>query len=117
MGSLPKEITERGIPNGEVIAATTPVDALIVAGVSNRGAYGLLAAMACTKPALRDALPHYFNRDMDHLFLLAAVETGQAVDDSRAENPGRPQMSVDRIVIVGNSIRLVRAVESGDALG
>ena len=97
MGSLPKEIIESGIPNGEVIAATTPVDSLIVAGVSNWGAYGLLAAMACTKPALRGALLRYFNRDMDHRFLSAAVETGQAVDDSRVDNPGRPLMSVDRI--------------------
>lgn len=97
MGSLPKEIIEGGIPNGAVIAATTPVDSLIVAGVSNWGGYGLLAAMACTKPALRDVLLRYFNRDMDHRFLSAAVETGQAVDDSRVDNPGRPQMSVDSI--------------------
>jgi len=97
MGSLPKEIIESGIPNGKVIAATTPVDSLIVAGVSNWGGYGLLAAMACTKPALRDVLLRYFNRDMDHRFLSAAVETGQAVDDSRVDNPGRPQMSVDSI--------------------
>jgi hypothetical protein len=96
MGSLPKEIIGSGIPNGEVIAATTPVDSLIVAGVSNWGGYGLRAAMACTKPALRDALLRYFNRDMDHRFLSAAVETGQAVDDSRIDNPGRPMMSVDR---------------------
>ena len=95
MGSLPKEIIESGIPNGKVIAATTPVDSLIVAGVSNWGGYGLLAAMACTKPALREVLLRYFNRDMDHRFLSVAVETGQAVDDSRVDNPGRPQMSVD----------------------
>jgi D-glutamate cyclase len=37
MGSLPREIIESGIPNGKVIAATTPVDSLIVAGVSNWG--------------------------------------------------------------------------------
>jgi hypothetical protein len=53
--------------------------------------------MACTKPALRDVLLRYFNRDMDRRFLSAAVETGQAVDDSRVDNPGRPQMSVDSI--------------------
>jgi D-glutamate cyclase len=97
MGSLPKEIIETSIPNGQLIAATTAVDSLIVAGVSNWGGYGLLAAMACVKPALRDALLHYFNREMDHRFLSAAVETGQAVDDSRVDHPGRPQMSVDRI--------------------
>ena len=47
--------------------------------------------------ALRDALLHYFNREMDYRYLQAAVETGQAVDDSRVDHPGRPQMSVDRI--------------------
>ena len=35
--------------------------------------------------------------DMDHRFLSAAVETGQAVDDSRVDNPARPQMIVDSI--------------------
>jgi len=97
MGSLPKEIIENSVPNGKLIAATTPVDSLIVAGVSNWGGYGLLAAIACAKPAIREKLLQYFNREMDRQFLLAAVETGQAVDDSRIDNPGRPQMSVDRI--------------------
>jgi len=93
----PRKSSKAEIPNGEVIAAATPVDSLIVAGVSNWGGYGLLAAMACTKPALRDVLLRYFNRDMDHRFLSAAVETGQAVDDSRVDNPARPQMSVDSV--------------------
>ena len=97
MGSLPKEIIETQIPNGKIIAATTAVDSLIVAGVSNWGAYGLLAAAACMKPEFRSALLHYFNREMDYRYLEAAVETGQAVDDSRLDRPGRPQMSVDRI--------------------
>jgi D-glutamate cyclase len=97
MGSLPKEIIETQIPNGKLIAATTAADALIVAGVSNWGAYGLLAALACVKPELRAPLLQYFNREMEHHFLTAAVVTGQAVDDSRVDHPGRPQMSVDRI--------------------
>jgi D-glutamate cyclase len=97
MGSLPKEIIESQIPNGQLIAATTAVDSLIVAGVSNWGGYGLLAATAIMKPAARDALLHHFNREMDRRYLQAAVETGQAVDDSRVDRPGRPQMSVDRI--------------------
>jgi hypothetical protein len=50
MGSLPQHIVETEIPNGPVIAATTPADHLIVAGVSNWGGYGLLAAMACLQP-------------------------------------------------------------------
>lgn len=97
MGALPKAIVESSIPNGELIAATTSVDALIVAGVSNWGGFGLLAAIACFKPELKGKLLQYFTRDMDRAFLAAAVETGQAVDDSRVDRPGRPQMSVDRI--------------------
>lgn len=97
MGSLPKEIVASSVPNGALIAANTPADALIVAGVSNWGGFGLLAAIACEKPILKDRLLQYFNREMDQAFLSAAVHTGQAVDDSRADHPGRPQMSVDRI--------------------
>ena len=97
MGSLPADVVETEIPNGRVIAATTPADYLIVAGVSNWGGYGLLAAMACLQPEKASALLRHFNRDMDHRLLSAAVEIGQAVDDSRVDSPGRPQMSVDRI--------------------
>ena len=97
MGSLPEDIVRTEIPNGSVIAATIPADHLIVAGVSNWGGYGLLAAMACRKPELATRLLRHFTREMDHRFLLAAVETGQAVDDSRVDSPGRPMMSVDRI--------------------
>jgi hypothetical protein len=97
MGSLPQNMVETEIPNGRVIAATTPADHLIVAGVSNWGGYGLLAAMACLRPQKAAALLRQFNREMDHRLLTAAVETGQAVDDSRVDSPGRPQMSVDRI--------------------
>jgi hypothetical protein len=97
MGSLPEDIVRTEIPNGSVIAATTPADHLIVAGVSNWGGYGLLAAMACRRRELAPHLLRHFTREMDHRFLLAAVETGQAVDDSRVDSPGRPMMSVDRI--------------------
>jgi hypothetical protein len=96
-GSLPTNIVQSSIPNGSLIAATTATDALIVAGVSNWGGFGLLAAIACAKPTIKGKLLQYFNREMDRSFLSAAVDTGQAVDDSRVDNPGRPQMSVDRI--------------------
>src|SRR6266480_7410473 len=58
----PRKSSKSGIPNGKVIAATTPVDSLIVAGVSNWGGYGLLAAMACTKPAFVRARDHDMGR-------------------------------------------------------
>lgn len=74
-----------------------PTDALIVAGVSNWGAYGLLAAIASLNAGKRSKLLQYFNREMDHKYLSAAVEIGQAVDDSRLDRKGRPQMSVDNL--------------------
>src|ERR1700732_5014600 len=71
MGSLPPDVVETVIPNGNVIAATTPADYLIVAGVSNWGGYGLLAAMACRRRDLAPHLLRHFTREMDHRFLLA----------------------------------------------
>lgn len=95
MGSLPQRIIEEDIPNGPLIAATTPTDHLIVAGVSNWGGYGLVAAMAALQSDRQDQLLKYLNRDMDLAFMTAMVETGQAVDDSRPDRKGTPQMSVD----------------------
>ena len=97
MGALPDDIVRTSVPNGALIAAKTPADALIVAGVSNWGGFGLLAAIACRKPSSRDKLLAFLTPEMDRAFLFAAVHTGQAVDDSRPDRPGRPQMSVDRL--------------------
>src|SRR5207237_6442479 len=46
MGKLPTGLIARTVPNGERIACITPCDHLVVAGVSNWGAYGLMAALA-----------------------------------------------------------------------
>ncbi|HYW75914.1 MAG TPA: glutamate cyclase domain-containing protein [Gammaproteobacteria bacterium] len=97
MGSLPKDIIDREIPNGSLIAATTPADYPIVAGVSNWGGLGLVAAAAYLKPTLAPDLLRYFNRDMDRRFLAAAVEIGQAVATIDKDTPARPFMSVDGI--------------------
>jgi hypothetical protein len=97
MGNLPPEIVANDIPNGGLIAAQTRADHLIVAGVSNWGAYGLLAAMAALHPERAGDLLRHFTPDMDRRFLEAAVLIGQAVDDSRPDRPGRPQLSVDRL--------------------
>jgi hypothetical protein len=97
MGSLPKELVERDIPNGPLIAASTSADHLIVAGVSNWGAYGLLAAIASLRPDIAPKLLRHFTRETEHTILAAAVNIGQAIDDSRVDRPGLLQMSVDRI--------------------
>jgi hypothetical protein len=46
MGSIPHETIVRNIPNGDSIHCRVPVDHLIVAGVSNWGAYALGAGVA-----------------------------------------------------------------------
>src|SRR5262249_49440210 len=46
MGKLAPSLIGGTVPNGEVIACVTPCDHLVVAGVSNWGAYGLMAALA-----------------------------------------------------------------------
>lgn len=95
MGSLPRHIVEEDIANGPLIAATTPADHLIVAGVSNWGGYGLVAAMAALRPERQKPLLKYLNRETDLAFLKAMVDIGQAVDDSRPDRKGTPQMTVD----------------------
>lgn len=99
MGSLPIEIVNEDIPNGPLIAAQTPSDHLIVAGVSNWGAYGLLAAIACLRHDLAATLLRHFDGQHERDFLAAAVDVGQAIDDSRIDRPGSLQMSVDRIPV------------------
>jgi hypothetical protein len=38
-----------------------------------------------------------FTLDRDRAYLEAAVDVGQAVDDSRIDRPATPEMSVDRL--------------------
>ncbi|MDB5825284.1 MAG: hypothetical protein JWR21_3988 [Herminiimonas sp.] len=97
MGALPDNIVAEDIPNGPLIAAQTSCDYLIVSGVSNWGAYGLLAAVSIIRPDIRSRLLLHFTPEKEKLFLEAAVTVGQAVDDSRVDRPGTLQMSVDRL--------------------
>jgi len=97
MSVLPDDIVRNDIPNGALIASRTPADHLVVAGVSNWGGWGLLLAMAIVAPALAASLLKDFHPEKDRAFLAAAVEVGQAVDDSRIDKPARPVMSVDRL--------------------
>jgi hypothetical protein len=70
-----------------------------------------LAAMAARCPGRRHDLLRHFSVEMDASFLEAAVNVGQAVDDSRPDRPGAPQMSVDRLPLERHAeiIRSLRA--------
>lgn len=80
MGALPKGLVAADIANGAAIACATPARHLVVAGVSNWGAYALLAALAVLRPDWRDTLLAVLDPKLDRQILEAMVQDGPAVD-------------------------------------
>jgi D-glutamate cyclase len=80
MGSLPRELIARRVDHGETIACVTPARHLIVAGVSNWGAYALLGALAALRPDWRERLLACLDEKLDKAILEATVNNGPAVD-------------------------------------
>ena len=80
MGSLPVALIAGAVINGERIACRTPADHLIVAGVSNWGAWGLLAALALLRADWRAAMLGALDPALDAAVLRATVANGPAVD-------------------------------------
>ena len=80
MGALPPGLGAADIQNGDQIACITPAQHLIVAGVSNWGAWALLAALAVLRPDWRDTLLHSLDPALDEHILTATVIQGPAVD-------------------------------------
>lgn len=80
MGSLPAALIAGAVKNGAHIACRTKADHLIVAGVSNWGAWGLLAALALLRPDWRPALLAALDPALDAAVLQDTVTNGPAVD-------------------------------------
>jgi D-glutamate cyclase len=80
MGKLPAGLIARNVPNGERIACVTSCDHLIVAGVSNWGSYGLMAALAVIRPEWSPALSGYLSAERDLAVTRAVVVEAGAVD-------------------------------------
>ncbi len=78
MGKVRWSVIRRNIPRGAVIACRVPADHLIVAGVSNWGAYALAAGTAL----LRGVLPpeDWFALGPEQAILSHMVERGPLVD-------------------------------------
>jgi D-glutamate cyclase len=112
---LPRELIARNVEHGAVIACVTPARHLIVAGVSNWGAYALLGALAAMCPDWRAKLLGCLDEKLDEAVLEATVEHGPAVDGvSRLRT-----MTVDNldIAIHHSKLREIRAlVEAGYAV-
>lgn len=78
MGKIPHETIVKNIPNGDLIHCRVPTDHLIVAGVSNWGAYGLAAGVALLRGVkLPDEL---FDPDREREILQIMVDAGPLVD-------------------------------------
>ncbi|NEQ69823.1 MAG: DUF4392 domain-containing protein, partial [Symploca sp. SIO2D2] len=84
MGTLPKEIIAQGVSTGEKIACSIPCDHLIVCGVSNWGAVGLLTALALVRPDWQSKLTEGLTLETDKHILTKLVYEGPAVDGDTA---------------------------------
>jgi hypothetical protein len=83
MGKIPPEVIARNIPHGEQIACRVPTDHLIVAGISNWGAYALAAGVAVLR---RQHLPaSLFDVERERELLRVMVEQGPLVDGVTAQ--------------------------------
>lgn len=78
MGKIPHETIVKNIPNGDLIHCRVPTDHLIVAGVSNWGAYALAAGVY----VLRGVKPpaDLFDSDREREILEVMVREGPLVD-------------------------------------
>jgi hypothetical protein len=77
MGKVPFATVCKNIPNGDVVACRTATDYLIVAGVSNWGAYALAAGMMVLRGNVDTSL---FDADRERALLELLVERGPLVD-------------------------------------
>jgi hypothetical protein len=89
MGKIPRDTIHRNVPNGELIACRVPADHLVVAGVSNWGAYALAAGVLLLRGKQGDA--SLFDPDRERALLRVMVERGPLVDGVT----GRPTATVD----------------------
>jgi hypothetical protein len=78
MGKIPHETVVKNIPNGDLIHCRVPTDYLIVAGVSNWGAYALAAGVYVLRGV--QPPPDLFDPDREREILEVMVREGPLVD-------------------------------------
>ena len=78
MGKIPHETIVKNIPNGDLIHCRVPTDHLIVAGVSNWGAYALAAGIFVVRGVKPPA--GLFDADREREILEVMVREGPLVD-------------------------------------
>jgi len=80
MGRLPAGLIARTVPRGAEIACATSCDHLVVAGVSNWGAYGLMAALAVLRADWKATIAKFLTAERDLAVTRAVVDKAGAVD-------------------------------------
>jgi hypothetical protein len=115
MGAIPRSLIGTHIEHGELIACVTAARHLIVAGVSNWGAYALIGALAALRADWREPMLGCLDESLDRAVLERTVTEGPAVDGvSRVQ-----EATVDSFPIAAHHerLRLIRAlVEDADGL-
>ena len=115
MGGIPRSLIVQHVAHGETIACVTPAQHLIVAGVSNWGAYALIGALAALHKDWRRTLLSCLDETLDRAVLEATIQHGPAVDGvSRLPTP-----TVDNLDIATHHgvLRKIRTlVEQADAI-
>jgi len=84
MGTLSRDIIAKTVKHGERIACGIPCHHLIVCGVCNWGAMGLLTALALLRVDWKSRLTEGFTLEMDKHILTTLVNEGPAVDGDTA---------------------------------
>ncbi|WP_231510243.1 DUF4392 domain-containing protein [Fischerella sp. PCC 9605] len=93
MGNIPKEVIHQHIRHGEKIACIITCNHLIVCGVSNWGATGLLTALSLLRPDWKSAIISGLNPKIEFRILETIVKYGPAVDGVKAVQ----SLSVDNL--------------------
>ena len=113
MGAVSRSLIGRHVAHGETIACVTPAQHLIVAGVSNWGAYALLGALAALCEDWRASLLACLDEGLDQRVLEVTVARGPAVDGvSRLPSPTVDNLDIATHHRVLRNIR--RLVERGN---
>jgi hypothetical protein len=102
MGKIAWDVIRRNIPGGGLIACRVPTDHLIVAGVSNWGAYALAAGVALLRGQRLDRA--LFDVEAEHELLRVMVEQGPLVDGIT----GTPTVTVDGLAFERYAAPLAR---------
>jgi hypothetical protein len=89
MGKIPRDVIDRNIPRGGLVACRIPTDRLIVCGVSNWGAYALAAGVHGLRGNRVDAT--LFDPARELQILEVMVDEGELVDGVL----GKPSATVD----------------------